>query len=165
MVDPGGVGGLGRSRASASVRILAAVFTLVTSLGTTAAFLVVALIIATFNCEDGCSPGSRWAPGAWGATVELWGLAVPAVLAACGLVWAVATGRRWASLAAWTATIGLLIGWCVFTGASAVSVDFSGTNSHWMWLAGLLVAAGGGLVGVLVSVFGSGRRDVGGAAG
>jgi hypothetical protein len=135
---------------------MAALFTLVTTAGTAGAFLFVALIIATFNCEDGCPPGSRWAPGAWGATVELWALAVPAVLAACGLVWAVGTGRRWASLLTWTATTGLLVGWCVFTGASAVHIDFSGTNSHWMWLAGLLLAGGGGLVGVAVSFFESG---------
>lgn len=136
---------------SSGRRALAATLTLVTSVGTALAFLAVALIGATFNCEDGCPAGSRWAPGAWGSTVELWGLAVPAVIVACGLVWTVGTGRRRTSLTIWAAMTGLLIGWCVFTGASSVPIDFSGSNSHWMWLAGLLVACGGGLAGAGIS--------------
>jgi hypothetical protein len=48
----------------------------------------------------------------------------------------------------WIISVGLLLAWCVFTGVSATSVDFSGTNSHWMWLAGLLLASAGGLGGV-----------------
>jgi hypothetical protein len=143
--------GPSRRRRTSPVLVLAGLWTLVVTLGTTGAFLLVALIGATFNCEDGCRPGSPWAPGASGSVIELWGLAVPAALAACGLVWAVATGRRRASLTAWAGVTGLLVAWCVFTGASSVSIDFSGTNSHWMWLAGLLVASGGGLVGVGVA--------------
>jgi hypothetical protein len=138
-------------------RAFAAVVTLVASVGTALVFLAVALIVATFNCEDGCRVGSRWAPGAWGSTVELWGLAIPAVIVACALVWAVGTGRRRTSLTIWAAMTGLLVGWCIFTGASAVPIDFSGTNSHWMWLAGLLVACGGGLAGVGISRVGSRR--------
>jgi hypothetical protein len=133
---------------------LAALITVVTSVGTSTAFLFVAWISATFNCEDGCPPGSPWAPGAWGSIVELWALAVPAFIAACGLVWAVGTGRPKASLLTWILTTVLLIAWCVFTGASTVAIDFSGTNSHWMWLAGLLIASGGGLIGVTTSMFG-----------
>jgi hypothetical protein len=146
-------------RSASGRRALAAYLTLVASVGTGLAFLAVALILATFNCEDGCAVGSRWAPGAWGSVVELWLLAVPAVLLACGLVFAVSTGRRRASWLSWLLMTGLLIGWCVFTGASSVSIDFSGSNSHWMWLAGLLVACGGGLAGVAVSQAGprSGR--------
>lgn len=142
---------------------MAASFTLVTSVGTAAAFLIVALLIATYNCEDGCPPGSRWAPGAWGANVELWALAVPAVVAACVLVWTVAAGRRWASLVIWIVFTCLLVGWCVFTGTTAVTLDFSGTNSHWMWLAGLLVASGGGLIGVAVSFVDSDGRNAPGS--
>ena len=71
---------------------MAALLTLVASVGTALAFLVVALIGATFNCEDGCGPGSRWAPGAWGSTVELWGLAVPAVIVAAAGTKLVITG-------------------------------------------------------------------------
>jgi hypothetical protein len=138
-------------------RAFAAVLTLVASVGTALAFLGVALIFATFNCEDGCPTGSRWAPGAWGSTVELWGLAIPAVIIACGLVWAVGTGRKRTSLTIWALMTGLLVGWCLFTGVSTVPIDFSGTNSHWMWLAGLLVACGGGLAGVGVSRVGSRR--------
>ena len=130
---------------------MAALFTFVTSVGTALAFLFVAWIGATFNCEDGCPSGSRWAPGAWGSTVELWGLAVPAVLTAGCLVWAVAAGRRRLALLSWATATAFLVAWCVFTGASAVPVHFSGSNSHWMWLAGLLVASGGGLIGVVVS--------------
>jgi hypothetical protein len=44
----------------------------------------------------------------------------------------------------------LLIAWCVFTGVTTVAINFSGTNSHWMWLAGLVCACVGGLPGVLV---------------
>lgn len=145
----------GLRRGSPVRRALAAVLALVSSLGVTLAVVVVALIIATFNCEDGCPAGSRWAPGAWGSVVELWVLAVPAACAACGLVWAVATGRRRACRLTWLAMTALLIGWCLFTGVTSVSVDFSGTNSHWMWLAGLLVACGGGLAGVGVSLGGA----------
>ncbi len=132
-------------------RALGAILTLVASVGTALAFLVVALIFATYNCEDGCPVGSRWAPGAWGSTVELWGLAIPAVLVACALVWAVGTGRTRMSVTIWAAMTGLLVGWCLFTGVSTVPIDLSGTNSHWMWLAGLLVACGGGLAGVGIS--------------
>jgi hypothetical protein len=131
-----------------------------TTVGITTGFVFVAWIFATFNCEDGCPVGSRWAPGAWGSTVELWALAVPAFVAACGLVWAVVKGRRWLSLMAWVITVGLLAGWCVFTGVSAVSIDFAGTNSHWMWLAGLLLAGGGGFVGVVVSFMEAGESRV-----
>lgn len=136
---------------------MAAVLTLVASVGTALAFLAVALIVATFNCDDGCTAGSRWAPGGWGSTVELWGLAVPAVIVACALVWSVGTGKRRMSLTIWAAMTGLLIGWCLFTGVSSVPIDFSGSNSHWMWLAGLLVACGGGLGGVGISRIGSRR--------
>jgi hypothetical protein len=45
----------------------------------------------------------------------------------------------------------LLIAWCVFTGVTAVAIDFSGTNSHWMWLAGVLCACAGGLPGLLAT--------------
>lgn len=140
-------------RAPAGWRALGALITLVATVGTSTAFLFVALLVAVGDCEDGCAPGSRWAPGAWGSTVELWILAVPAFLAACALVWAVGAGRPKASLLTWTANTVLLIAWCVFTGASAPTVDFSGTNSHWMWLAGLLLASGGGLIGVTLSLF------------
>jgi hypothetical protein len=136
-------------------RAFAAVLTLVTSVGAALAFLVVALIVATFNCGDGCPVGSRWAPGAWGSVVQLWFLAVPAVILACGLVVAVATGRRQAAWFCWLAMTGLLIGWSVFTGVSSASVDLSGSNSHWMWFAGLLVACGGGLAGIRISRAGS----------
>jgi hypothetical protein len=142
---------------SSGWRALAALLTLVATVGTALAFLVVALIFATFNCEDGCASGSRWAPGAWGSTVELWGLAVPAVIVACSLVWAVGTGRRRTSVSIWAAMTSLLVGWCLFTGVSTVPIDFSGTNSHWMWLAGLLVACGGGLAGIGISRVGSRR--------
>jgi hypothetical protein len=142
---------------SSGWRAVAALLTLVATVGTALAFLVVALIVATFNCEDGCGPGSRWAPGAWGSTVELWGLAAPAVIVACGLVWAVGTGRRRTSFAIWATMTSLLVGWCLFTGVSTVPIDFSGTNSHWMWLAGLLVACGGGLAGIGISRVGSRR--------
>jgi hypothetical protein len=138
-------------------RALAAVLTLVTSVGTSLLFLAVALIFATFKCEDGCPTGSRWAPGAWGSIVELCGLAVPAVLFACGLVWAVRTGRTRMSLTIWAAMTGLLVSWCLFTAVSTVAIDFSETNSHWMWLAGLLVACGGGLAGIGISRVGSRR--------
>jgi hypothetical protein len=141
-------------RTPAAWRALAALITLVATVGTSGAFLFVAWIGATFNCEDGCPAGSPWAPGAWGSTVELWLLAAPAFLAACALVWAVGAGRPKASLLTWTATTALLVGWCVFTGVSTITIDFSGTNSHWMWLAGLLTASGGGLIGVTVSLIG-----------
>jgi len=147
-----------RGRPSNEWRALAAFVTAVIAGGTTLAFLGVAWIIATFNCEDGCGVGSRWAPGAWGSNVELWGLAVPATLAVCGLVLAVAAGWRWASLVMWFINLGLLIAWCIFTGASRVPIDFSGTNSHWMWLTGLMVAAVGGLVGVATLFLGGQRR-------
>jgi hypothetical protein len=124
---------------------------LVTCGGTSLAFLVVAWIVATFNCEDGCRPGSRWAPGAWGTTVELWGLALPALLAAGALTVAVAMGWRRTAVMSWSAVTGLLIAWCVFTGVSSVSLDFGASNSHWMWFAGLLVASGGGLIGLVAS--------------
>jgi hypothetical protein len=140
-------------RAPAGWRALGALIALVATVGCSVAFLVVAWIGATFNCEDGCPPGSPWAPGAWGSTVELWLLAVPAFLAACALVWAVGAGRPKASLWTWTANTVLLLVWCVFTGVSAASVDLSGTNSHWMWLAGLLIASGGGLIGASLSQF------------
>ena len=143
--------GAGRSRRSGLWRTLGGLITAVTSVGTAAAFLFVAYILATFNCEDGCQTGSPWAPGASGAVIELWVLALPAFLAACALAWAVYTGRQVAAALSWAATTGLLIGWCEFTGASAVTIDFSATNSHWMWLVGLLVASGGGLIGVAVS--------------
>jgi len=106
---------------------------------------------ATFNCEDGCPPGSRWAPGAWGATGELWGLAVPAVAAAGALVVAIALDWRRVAVASWAGVTGLLLAWCVFTGASSVSLDPSASNSHWMWLAGLILASGGGLIGLIAS--------------
>jgi hypothetical protein len=141
-------------RSPAGWRALAALITLATTVGTSTAFLLVAWIGATFSCEDGCPSRSPWVPGAWGSVVELWALAVPAFIAACALVWAVGTGRPKASLLTWTVTTVLLIAWCVFTGVSAVTVDFSRTNSHWMWLAGLLVASGGGLIGVTVSLLG-----------
>lgn len=137
-------------------RTAAALLTVVASVGTAAAFLVVALIIATYNCEDGCAVGSRWEPGAWGSTVELWVLALPAVAVALALVWAIATGRHRISLAAWSVMSALLIGWCVFTGVSTVTVDFSASNSHWMWLAGLVLACGGGLAGIFLARLGSG---------
>jgi hypothetical protein len=140
-------------RAPAGWRALAALITVVMTVGTSTAFLFVAWIVAVNNCEDGCPTGSPWAPGAWGSTVELWVLAVPAFLAACALVWAVGSGRPKASLLTWTLNTVLLIAWCVFTGASAATIDFSGTNSHWMWLAGLLTASGGGLIGITVSLF------------
>jgi hypothetical protein len=149
-------------RSPAEWRAPGALIALVTTVGTSLAFLFVAWIFATYNCEDGCPPGSRWAPGAWGSTVELWLLAVPACLAACALVWAIGAGRPKASLLAWTVNTVLLIAWCVFTGVSAVAIDFSGTNSHWMWLAGLITASGGGLVGVTVSLIGP--RRIGGAS-
>ncbi|MGN6870221.1 MAG: hypothetical protein ACTHMY_17665 [Solirubrobacteraceae bacterium] len=98
----------------------------------------------------------RAAPGAWGSTVELWVLAVPAFIAACALVWAVGAGRPKASLLTWIASTFLLIAWCVFTGVTAVTIDPSGTNSHWMWLAGLITASGGGLIGVTMSRIGPG---------
>lgn len=119
--------------------------------GTTLAFVLVAWIGATFNCEDGCPVGSRWAPGAWGSVVELWGLAVPAVVAAVALAVAIALGRRRVATVSWAAVTGLLLAWCVFTGTSSVSLDFSASNSHWMWLAGLIVASGGGLIGLIAS--------------
>lgn len=153
---PPGSGTRPRS-ASGGWRALAALLTLVASVGTALAFLLVAYIIAAYNCEDGCPVGSPWAPGAWGSTVEFWGLAVPAVVVACGLVCAVAMGRKWLSLSTWAIMTGLLIGWCVFTGASSVSIDFSASNSHWMWLAGLLLASGGGLAGITISLVGSRR--------
>jgi hypothetical protein len=115
------------------------------------AFLGDALITATFNCEDGCPPGSRWAPGAWGSLVQLFGLAAPAVIAVCVLVWAIASGRRLAATWAWALMTSLLIAWCVFTGVTSVPIDFSGTNSHWMWLAGLLCACVGGLPGLIAA--------------
>jgi hypothetical protein len=130
---------------------LAALVALIASLGTALAFLGDALITATFNCEDGCPAGSRWAPGAWGSLVQLFGLAVPAVLAACVLVWAIGSGKRLAATWAWALLASLLIAWCVFTGVTSVPIDFSGTNSHWMWLAGLLCACGGGLPGLLAT--------------
>ncbi len=55
------------------------------------------------------------------------------------------------SLLAWAVMSALLIGWCVFTGVSTVPVDFSASNSHWMWLAGLLLACGGGLAGIALA--------------
>lgn len=146
----------GRARkAGPGWRAAAALLTLVASVGTALAFLVVALIVATYNCEDGCPVGSRWAPGAWGSTVELWVLAVPAVVVALLLVWAVAAGRHRMSIMAWALMSALLIGWCVFTGVSTVPVDFSASNSHWMWLAGLLLACGGGLAGIALGRVGS----------
>jgi hypothetical protein len=140
---------------SAGSRALGALITLVTTVGTSGAFLFAAWIFATFNCEDGCPPGSPWAPGAWGSTVELWLLAAPAFIAACVLVWAIGAGRPKVSLLTWIASTVLLIGWCVFTGATAATIDFSGTNSHWMWLAGVITASGGGLIGITVSLLGS----------
>jgi hypothetical protein len=140
-----------RHRAPVPRRGIAAAITLLTTAGTALAFLVVAYILATFNCEDGCPTGSRWAPRAWGSTVELWALALPAFLASCGLVCAVASGRRRTSILAWTISLGLLLGWCLFTGTSAVPINLSGTNSHWMWLAGLLLAGGGGITGIKLS--------------
>ena len=133
-------------------RVMAAAVTAIASVGTALAFLMVALIFARFNCEDGCPPGSRWAPGAWGSELELWGLAAPAVLCACALVWAVATGRKRTSATMWAAMTTLLVGWCVFTGVSTVPLDPTASNSHWMWLAGLLVASGGGAAGVWITV-------------
>ncbi len=132
-------------------RILGTAVTAVVTVGTTLVFLFVAAMVSSpsYNCEDGCSPGSRWAPGAWGSVVQVAGLAIPATLAACTLVWAVATGRRRAALWSWLATTCLLSGWCIFTGAANVSISFSQSNSHWMWLAGLLVASGSGAVGVI----------------
>lgn len=112
-----------------------------------ALFLLVAWIVSVNNCEDGCATGSRWAPGAWGAVVQLWGLALPAFLAGCVFAWAVLTRRERTSVVAWTATVGLLVLWCVFTGTSSTDISLSGTNSHWMWLAGLMLAAVGGLAG------------------
>ena len=132
-------------------RGITATLALVASVGTALAFLGDALITATFNCEDGCPVGSRWAPGAWGSLVELFGLALPAVIAACVLVGAIATGRRLAAVWAWLVMTVLLIAWCVFTGVTTVAINFSGTNSHWMWLAGLVCACVGGLPGVLVT--------------
>lgn len=134
-------------------RALAALVALVATVGTSTAFLFVAWFVAVDNCEDGCPTGSPWAPGAWGSTVELWVLAVPAFLAGCALVCAVGAGRPKASLLTWAVNTVLLVIWCVFTGASATTVNFSGTNSHWMWLAGLLVASGGGLIAITVSLF------------
>ena len=146
-------------------RAFAAVLTFVTSVGTGLAFLVAALVFATFNCEDGCPVGSQWAPGAWGSVVQLWFLAIPAVILAFGLVLAVATGRRRASWFCWLAMTGLLASWCLFTGVSSVSVDLSGSNSHWMWLAGLLVACGGGLAGIRLSQTGNERGGQASASG
>ena len=147
--------GASQRGSAASWRAFAAFVCLVTSVGTALVFLAAAYIFATYNCEDGCPVGSRWAPGAWGSTVELWVLAVPAVIAAVFLVGAVATAQKRISLLAWTMMTGLLIGWCVFTGVSTVSVDFSASNSHWMWLAGLLLACGGGLAGIALGRVGS----------
>ena len=143
---------------AAGWRALAALVALVASVGTTLVFLLVAYIGATNNCENGCPEGSRWAPGAWGSIVELWGLAVPAVMVACCLVWAVAAARKWAALWTWAAMTVLLISWCAFTGVSSVPVGFSASNSHWMWLAGLLLACGGGLAAVGISRIGSRPR-------
>jgi len=106
---------------------------------------------ATFNCEDGCPPESRWAPGAWGAIVELWGLAVPAVAAAGAWWWPSHWVGRRVAVASWAGVTGLLLAWCVFTGASSVSLDPSASNSHWMWLAGLILASGGGPIGLIAS--------------
>lgn len=128
-------------------RALGAALISAASLGTSLCFLFVAVIYATFNCEDGCPPGSPWAPGAIGSEIELWALAAPATAAACLLTCTVALGRRRTSLLMWLVMTALLIGWCVYTGVSSVPIDFSDSNSHWMWLAGLLVAGGGGLVG------------------
>jgi len=60
---------------------------------------------------------------------------------------------------------GLLASWCLFTGVSSVSVDLSGSNSHWMWLAGLLVACGGGLAGIRLSQTGNERGGQASASG
>ena len=133
-------------------RAIAALLALVASVGTALAFVGVALILATFNCEDGCAVGSRWSPGAWGSLVQLFALAIPALISACILVWAIASGRRSAAIWAWVLMTALLIAWCVFTRVTTVTIDFSSTNSHWMWLAGLLCACVGGLPGVLTTL-------------
>ncbi|HEY3829602.1 MAG TPA: hypothetical protein VGL57_10450, partial [Solirubrobacteraceae bacterium] len=65
--------------------------------------------------------------------------------------WAIASGKRLAAVWAWTLMMALLVAWCVFTGVTSVAIDFSGTNSHWMWLAGVLCACVGGLPGLLAA--------------
>jgi hypothetical protein len=136
-------------RESRSLRWLAVVLTLVASAGTALCFLGAAALIANANCEDGCGSNSPWAPGARGSVVELWALAIPAFIAASVLVWAVAKRRTRISSQAWIAMTGLLIGWCLFT--TNIPLSLSGNISHWIWLAGLLLASVGGLAGISLS--------------
>lgn len=105
----------------------------------------IAWLGATGNCQDGCPVGSPWAPGAWGSVVQFWGLAVPALIAMCSLVTAIATGRRRTSLVTWVLMTALLAGWVLFT------AELSGITSPALWVAGLLVACAGGLPGVMLA--------------
>ena len=66
---------------------------------------------------------------------------MPAVVAAGVLAVAIATGWQRLAVVSWTVVTALLMTWCVFTGTSSVSLDFSQSNSHWMWLVGLLLQA------------------------
>jgi hypothetical protein len=131
------------------LRRLAVVLTFLASAGTALCFLGAAVLIANANCEDGCGSDSPWATGARGSTVELWALAIPAFLAACVLVWAVARRRTRISSPAWIAMTDLLIGWCLFT--TNITLSFLGDISYWIWLAGLLLASVGGLAAITLS--------------